>query len=413
MNKEIEEKNQTFIEFKFRLKNISCKLQSPEKLKLKKIEKLSRKTFSFNFILKTVKFNKRPDIGTWQISFHNSKADTPFTVINIQVTEINVDIIDFNELKLSLFFSAVSDELTEIINSEPCTISINGPKGVSLKAELDNENLLAGTNSKNPGIIFMENSTGENAAIANVYVYLEDFGFNYNSQVKKDSQPKPYLDENLAYKVVEELELWKTKQMETFLYDLKRKELEHLSNLSSEWLKKRLEVENKLAERIEECNLLTNSLEEAHKTIGNKISHENYLQQMKEQIEHEYSIKATSFKENSRKFEDEMNHRFKLEELRFKELEISKNVLEKENVKFKVIIRDLENRIRELQEVPKEQFLVLFEDLKKSNEKLETAVKSKHFYKEQWAKVLREVHKIKSYRNQKFGLQLERNTNIG
>lgn len=388
----------TFLEFKFSLK----KTHSQEREKVQTIKKHPRKTFSFNFILKTVKFNKLPDIGTWQISFHNSNADTPFTVKTIEVTQINFDSIDFTELKLSLFFSGVSHELPEIINSEPCTLSIIGPKGISLKAELDNENLLAGTNSENTGIIFMENLNGEHEAIANVYVFLEDFGLNYNSLVKKVTQPKPYLNENLAYKVVEEFEMWKTNQMDNFLIDLKRKESEHLANLSSEWLKKRLIEENKLGEKMEECIRLTNSLEEAQKKMDKKCNQEQ------ERVE-----ETTNYKDKLRKFEDEMNHKFKLEELRFKELEICKKVLEKKNDKFNVIIRDLENRISELQEMPKEQLLIMFEDLKKSNEKLEAIQKSKNFYKEQWAKALREIHKMKFNGIQKMGLHLERNTNIG
>lgn len=392
-----------FIEFKLSLTKLVSPEGSPEKLNVKTIQKHTRKTFSFNFILKTVKFNQRPDFGTWQISFHNSKADTPFTVKNVEVTEINSDLIDFNELKLSLFFSGNSNEVPGIINSEPCILSIIGPKGISLKAELDNENLLTGTNSEYTGIIFMKNLNGEHGAIANAWVYLDDFGLSYNSQVNKVTQPKPFFDENLAYKAVEEIEMWKSNQMEHFLIDLKRKESEHLANLSSEWLKKRLVEENKLAEKMEECVLLTNSLEEAHKKIENKSNQEQVEDKM------EYTIK-----ENSQKFEYEMNHILKLEELRFKELEISKNALEKENEKFKVIVRDLENRLSHLQEMPKEQFLIMFEDLKKTNEKLETVQKSKNFYKEQWAKNLREVHKVKANKLQKLEqLQLEPNTNMG
>ena len=71
----------------------------------------------------------------------------------------------------------------------------------------------------------MENQSGEQIAMANVFVYLDDLGINCNSKLKKYANlkslpPRPYLDENLAYKIVEELEEWKLKQQELFLIEV-------------------------------------------------------------------------------------------------------------------------------------------------------------------------------------------------
>lgn len=61
----------------------------------------------------------------------------------------------------------------------------------------------------------------EKIAMAQIFVYLDDLGINFNSQFKRHSkmlpQPKPYMDEALAYKIVEDL---KAKQMEHFLAGL-------------------------------------------------------------------------------------------------------------------------------------------------------------------------------------------------
>lgn len=229
------------------------------------------RTFSFNLILQTVKFTRRPEIGIWQISLHHPKSDTTFTIANIELTEICSNLIEFRDLELQLFFSSTTDEILDLIECEPCVLTINGPRGVHATADLDNEILLVGTKEKRSGVILMEDQNGEKIAMAHIFVYLDDLGLSFNSQVKRLSsltqQPRAYMDENLAYKIVEELEEWKLKQQEVFLVELKRKEVAHLAHLTAEWQKRKSEQENLLSEKLEQCSMLTAALDEAHKTL--------------------------------------------------------------------------------------------------------------------------------------------------
>lgn len=122
----------------------------------------------------------------------------------------------------------------------------------------------------------MENEIGEKVAMAQASAELTDLGANLNAQQRKFAeflQPKtyrqhqPHLDEELAYKIVEELEDWKSKQQEVFLVDLKRREINHLSRLTEEWTQRRTDLESALAHKLEQCSLLTSALEIANHNI--------------------------------------------------------------------------------------------------------------------------------------------------
>lgn len=117
----------------------------------------------------------------------------------------------------------------------------------------------------------MDNSVNEKIALVHASLHLTDLGTNFNTHSKTLSKvgqsKKANLDEELAYQFVEELEDWKTKQQEMFLVDLKRREINHLANLSAEWQKRRCELESTLASKLDQCHLLTAALEEAHRSV--------------------------------------------------------------------------------------------------------------------------------------------------
>lgn len=115
----------------------------------------------------------------------------------------------------------------------------------------------------------MENTINEKIAIVHASLDLIDLGTNFNSHKNNIVvlQKKTNLDEDLAYQFVEELEEWKTKQQEMFLVELKRREINHLANLSTEWQRKRSELESTLTNKLDQCHLLTAALEEAHHTV--------------------------------------------------------------------------------------------------------------------------------------------------
>lgn len=121
----------------------------------------------------------------------------------------------------------------------------------------------------------MENESVEKVAMVQASAELTDLGANLNAPQRKFDQfirPKisrlqPHLDEELAYKMVEELENWKAQQQEIFLVDLKRREINHLARLSAEWTQRRTDLESALTHKLEQCSLLTSALEIANHNL--------------------------------------------------------------------------------------------------------------------------------------------------
>lgn len=124
----------------------------------------------------------------------------------------------------------------------------------------------------------MENECGEKVAMANVYVCLDDIGTNFNCHQKKFAVPsrlsigqshrQPYaVDEELAYKAVEELEQWKRQQQTDFVDELKVREDKYLAQLSREWERQRTDYEKQLTDKLNRCQMLTTALEEAQRAL--------------------------------------------------------------------------------------------------------------------------------------------------
>ncbi|XP_055382421.1 centrosomal protein of 120 kDa [Condylostylus longicornis] len=378
-----------------------------EKLKKESPKNIPR-TFSFNLILQTVKFNRFVDTGIWQISLQHQNADTTYTVANIELTEISSNLIEFKNFMLQLFFSSRADTVLEVVSSESCVLKICGPRGIFAVAELNNEILLTSNKEKHSGVVLMENQNGEKCALAYISVYMEDLGISFNSQIKKhvnnDNNPPTiaaYFDENLAYKVVEELEDWKKKQLENFLVELKRKEVNHLAMLSLEWQKRKSELENSLSKKLEECSQLYDTLEKAHLTLKEKglsySEHEKLVEKIRKDTEEKFSKIITGLNEKIKRIEYDMEHKIKLEQLKYKELELENINMEKEKFSLKKDLDELHKICNEMKEnyVPKEQLIALLQDMSVLHERLEEVQKSQQFYKCQWAKLIRELHKMK------------------
>ncbi|XP_063708008.1 centrosomal protein of 120 kDa [Culicoides brevitarsis] len=371
-------------------------------------------TFSYTLVLKNIKFTNRVENGIWQVSFYHPRAETPFTIINLELQNIEDESVDFDDLELQLIFSAIPSDVDAIIKADNCLFNISGPRGTRGKAELNSETLLMGE-KKSPGTILLENQNGEKMAMATIFVYIEDLGINHNSQVKKPlpmmpvgANPKSYVDEGLAYRFVEDLEKWKKTQEENFLVELKRKEIQHLAKLTAEWKRKKSKMEKDMKEKMEKCVALQKTLEDAQKSLKSKSDEqsqqERNLFQAKSDLEQCFNKKLLEIREKARRLEDDMERKLHYEQIKYKELELSTKALEKENDRLRSRIAALEKEASKMKEnlFPKEQLVTLFQDMRLLNERYENAQKSKMYYKEQWAKLIREVHMLKSSSTEQF-----------
>ncbi|KAL4710954.1 hypothetical protein ACJJTC_017919 [Scirpophaga incertulas] len=214
----------------------------------------------------------------------------------------------------------------------------------------------------------------------------------------------------IMQKAVDELEDWKEKQQELYKYQLKRKEEYHLDLLSKEWSKRRLELETKLQRGIEQCRTLAANLARATDDFRlrgfRSADRESKLFDVKKALETEYSSKYQALREASQKMEDDMNHRIKLKDMLVEELQVKIKQLHK-NIDM---LKDTVEKDDQQSGLTKDQTAGLIRELRCLEEKLEAAVQSKAFFKEQWSRAVRELHiaKLRERRAAMMILQRDR-----
>nr|XP_026493089.1 centrosomal protein of 120 kDa-like [Vanessa tameamea] len=201
-------------------------------------------------------------------------------------------------------------------------------------------------------------------------------------------------------KYVEELEDWKEKQQELFKIQLKRKEDYHLDLLANEWSKRRSELEYKLSKGIEQCRNLASDLSRATEDFRlrgyRNTERERKLLDAKKALETHYTAKYQELREASQKMEDDMNHQLKLKDMNIEELQQKVLLLEKQNDVLKNNMKNFEKTAEnKYSGLTKDQTASLIQELRCLEEKLDSAVQSKAFFKEQWGRAVRELHLIK------------------
>lgn len=211
--------------------------------------------------------------------------------------------------------------------------------------------------------------------MANIFVYLEDLGVNFNAKTKKDSvstkikEVRGVFDESLAYKMVDELEEWKQSQIEAFMKELKEKETNYLEQLKYDWEKKRAKQEEELVLMQEKYSKLVGALEEVHKSMDDKseefLTHEQKSQRLRHELEKTYNEQLLSFRDRVRGLESEFEHKLRLEDLKNRELEAAKRHLEKENCELRRNLEHLKIEVQDLQSnvIPKQHLNDLLSDM--------------------------------------------------
>lgn len=229
----------------------------------------------------------------------------------------------------------------------------------------------------------------------------------YNSPSRKDYSKKDI--KGATIKICEELEDWKEKQQEMFRFELKKKTDRHLKKLSNEWLKKKFELEEDLKKRIEDCQMLKekliNALEDLTQRSEQLAVKEEELKIAKEELDKKYTMKFQELRKASKLHEFDMED--KIHEATAEKAELYKKLEESR----KEILR-LQDALLN-QEVPnhhsKEQTANLISEIRSLEQKLEKAVESKTFFKEQWGKAVRELHRMKEEEQQQLKWQIQKN----
>lgn len=241
-----------------------------------------------------------------------------------------------------------------------------------------------------------------------------DFGEGNGDYTSCDQK----MDLTNAYRVVEELEDWKERQQNYFRQVLISKEKKHLAFLSEEWEKRKKVLQGQLEQSIDKCDALAGQLQQAHQEaiaaeIASRQTERKLMSELSE-VERLYGAKLVALKEASRRVEEDLNHKVKLIDIDKNLLEDRLEVLKKDNADLTQQYEQLGNKIAEVKKnsLKKDQVRSLLKQLRSCEDKLNSVIESKEYFKDEWAKAARKVHhyktehhenlrnRIKMYKNQ-------------
>ncbi|KAL1139810.1 hypothetical protein AAG570_006787 [Ranatra chinensis] len=212
-----------------------------------------------------------------------------------------------------------------------------------------------------------------------------------------------------AFKICEELEDWKEQQQEMFKDKLKRKIEKHLEKLSSAWAERQKEIEDDFTKKMEKNKEERQSLSEAtmelHVRIDSLKQKELELDESHKKLRAHYAEKLQELREASLSYQRDMEQKIAAYQKENLELFVKLDLLEKNNRKLEKEVARYKSYEDQL---TSDHTSNLISDMKYLEEKLEVALDSKAFFKEQWGKAVREIHRLKEEQECQIKLQIEK-----
>ncbi|XP_076236826.1 rha [Calliopsis andreniformis] len=353
-----------------------------------------------------------------EIRFHHPKTEIVST-FHPKIPLALGEKIKLQDIGCKLHFISPIDEIKHLLLSYPPKISIYKIEGSTKtcisQSTVDLKQLFYQNKFECQCDIPLYDMEQNTVGNLDIMLNLEDHGPYYKVKRKTPSENlgPPILDDSLAYKIVDELETWKERQKEIFKVELKKKEDRHLNLLSQEWQKHRENLEAKLACSVEQCKMLANSLNNATEDLRTRrlksLEKETRLIKANEDLQWRYETRIKELKESFQTMQEDLMSKINALEKRKLSLETQVEQLSTENEKLQSLVTKQAEELETYQKgsLTQDQTANLLQELKTLEEKLQNALDSKSFFKEEWAKAVREIHRMKKEHQQAIQVQIK------
>ncbi|XP_048787295.1 centrosomal protein of 120 kDa isoform X4 [Lagopus muta] len=228
-----------------------------------------------------------------------------------------------------------------------------------------------------------------------------------HAQLHCASEKQPEPRETLEYKAALELELWKEMQEDIFENQLKKKEMARMQALAEEWKKRDEEREALVKKKVAEYTALEEQLQKTLRDLDQRerqlLTAESEIQRVKKELQAEHEQNKHEVQDSVRRTREECAHQVELERSKIKQvgedkLRIQQQLCEAEN-KYKILEKEFQQYKEQQSSKPEIQLqseinLLTLEKVELER-KLESATKSKLHYKQQWARALKELARLK------------------
>ncbi|XP_071042399.1 centrosomal protein of 120 kDa, partial [Parasteatoda tepidariorum] len=221
-----------------------------------------------------------------------------------------------------------------------------------------------------------------------------------------------------------EVELWQERQREIFRVQLKEKEMQHLSFLTSEWKQRDKERELLLQRKLQECQKLEDKLKVTLKDAELKekqlSSQETELSMKLLKLDKEKEQHQRETKNQIESIKHEYNEMLTMERMKSRELEQKNSSLIRQ---IKELERDIQDQRAVFESLKMQankdpdvhlrtEVNILIMEKAELQQKLETALSSKQKYKIQWGQVVRQMSALQQKLHNMECLEKERKEKI-
>ncbi|XP_061927319.1 centrosomal protein of 120 kDa isoform X3 [Apis cerana] len=376
-------------------------------------------SYYLNILLVSIKAkSSKLAVPNMEIRFHHPKTGVTST-FHLKLSFSLGEKVKLQDIGCKFQFISAVDEIKQLLLSFPPKISIykieGNTKTCISQLKINAKELFCPNKPECQYDIPLYDMEHNSIGNLDVLLNLEDHGPYYRIKrvIPNENLGPPIFDDTLAYKIVDELETWKERQMEIFKVELKRKEDRHLNLLSQEWQKHRENLETKLACSVEQCKMLANSLNNATEDLRTRrlksLEKESRLIKANEDLQWRYEMKLRELKESSQIVQEELMAKINILEKRKTTLEVQEEQLSIENERLQSLVAKQSEELENYQKgsLTQDQTANLLQELKTLEEKLQNAQENKSFFKEQWAKAVREIHRIKMEHQQAIQIQIK------
>ncbi|XP_058799489.1 centrosomal protein of 120 kDa [Phymastichus coffea] len=375
------------------------------------------KRYSLNIDLKEIKFiHDRPDIERIEFRFYDDAGDLISTTCK-NVSIIPEEIITLQDVKCKFYFMSASNEIEGLMKTFTPKICISdvttSEKKCIAQISLDIHKFICDRMEDSEQIVpLIECHNNKVVGCVKINVSIQDHTALVLHKLKEGISGIT-LDNGLAYKIVEELETWKDRQKEIFKDELRKKEEAYLNLLNEKWQQRRKCLETKFGSSIEQCKILSNKL---NMTIENlrvrkiqSLEKETKLIQANDELYWKYDRKVNQLQDALQKMQGEFSTKLISLEEENKNLISQVKLLTEQKCELEKIKAEqaqklsIQNKIS----LTEDQTTSIFHQLKNLEEQLDSAQKSKSFFKEQWSKAVKEIHRTKMENQQALETQIK------
>ncbi|KAK9294090.1 hypothetical protein QLX08_011181 [Tetragonisca angustula] len=375
--------------------------------------------YYLNILLVAIKAtSSKLTVPNMEIRFHHPKTEVT-SAFQLKTSLSLGEKVKLQNIGCKLQFISATDEIKQLLLTFPLKVSIykieGNTKTCISESKINTKELFYQNKTEYQCDVLLYDMERNNIGNLDIVLNLQDYGpyYRIKKTIPNENLGPPILDDSLAYKIVDELETWKERQMEIFKVELKRKEDRHLNLLSQEWQKNKENLETKLACSIEQCKMLANSLNNATEDLRTRrlksLEKETRLIKANEDLQWRYETKLRELKESFQTVQEELTAKINVLEKRKTALETQSEQLNAENERLQLLVSKQSEELETYQKgsLTQDQTANLLQELKTLEEKLQNAQENKSFFKEQWAKAVREIHRMRMEYQQTMQVQIK------